>query len=52
MAVTEWESCRLIAWPPDAGAPTDIVRYRDSLVVLTEWALFKLQGQEASVLLR
>jgi len=40
---------RVIELPPDVGAPTDIVRYRDSLVVLTEHALLALRGQEASV---
>jgi hypothetical protein len=41
---------RVVALPPDAGAPTDIVRYRGSLVVLTEWALLELQGRETSVI--
>ncbi len=36
---------REIALPPTAGAPTDVVRYRDALVVLTERALVRLDGE-------
>jgi hypothetical protein len=31
--------------PASAGRPTDITRFRDGLVVLTEHALFKLDGE-------
>jgi hypothetical protein len=36
--------------PPDLGAPTDITRYCDGLVVLTERALFKL-GEKGPTLI-
>ncbi len=36
---------RPIALPDDAGRPTDIARFRDSLVVLTERGLFRLDGE-------
>jgi hypothetical protein len=33
-----------IPLPPDAGRPTDVVRFRDGLVVLAERALLRLDG--------
>jgi hypothetical protein len=36
--------------PPGVGAPTDLVRFRGKLVVLTERALVHLVGDEATVL--
>ncbi len=33
-----------IALPDDAGRPTDVTRFRDSVVVLTERGLYKLAG--------
>jgi hypothetical protein len=33
-----------IPLPTDAGAPTDVVRFRDALVVLTEWGLYRLEA--------
>jgi hypothetical protein len=39
-----------IVLPPDLGAPTDITRFRDSLVVLTERALLKLDPQGPTVI--
>lgn len=36
---SSWED---VALPPDAGRPTDITRYRDGLVVLTERGLYRL----------
>ena len=41
-----------IALPPDAGAPTDIVRFRDTLVVLAERALLALGADTVSVVAR
>jgi hypothetical protein len=43
----EW---REVPMPPDVGAPTDIVRFRDSLLVLTEWALVRLGPTEPTVI--
>jgi hypothetical protein len=34
-----------IALPDDAGRPTDVTRFRDSVVVLTELGLYKLAGE-------
>ena len=34
-----------IALPDDAGRPTDVTRFRDAVVVLTERGLYKLTGQ-------
>jgi len=42
-----WSS---IAIPEDAGAPTDITRLRGKLVVLTERALLRLEGDKVAVL--
>ncbi|MGC4067940.1 MAG: hypothetical protein QM784_25475 [Polyangiaceae bacterium] len=36
-----------IPLPEDAGAPTDLVRFRDALVLLTEGGLFKLKEDGA-----
>ena len=40
---------REVALPATAGAPTDVVRFRDALVVLTERALVRLDGERATV---
>lgn len=40
---------RPIPLPGDAGAPTDIVRMGKDLVVLTEWALLRLDGERTTV---
>jgi hypothetical protein len=37
-----------IALPDDAGRPTDITRFRDRLVVLTERGLFRVEGDEVT----
>ncbi len=42
----------LVPLPPDLGAPTDLVRFRDSLVILTERALLRLGEQETTVIAR
>lgn len=34
-----------VALPDDAGRPTDVTRFRDSVVVLTERGLYKLAGE-------
>jgi len=39
------ETWREIPFPIDAERPTDITRFRDALVVLTERGLFKLDGE-------
>ena len=39
------DTWREIPFPTDAGRPTDITRFRDALVVLTERGLFKLDGE-------
>lgn len=36
------ERWKLIELPADAGAPTDLIRFRGRLVLLTEWALYHL----------
>ena len=41
-----WSNIEL---PPDAGAPTDLVRYRGQLVVLAEHALLRLEGTQISL---
>ena len=38
-----WDEIRL---PEKAGPPTDIVRWRDALVVLTEHGLYRLEGDK------
>ena len=43
LRVTEdGDTWRVVPLPPDAGRPTDIVRFRDALVVLTEKKLLRL----------
>ncbi len=39
------DAWREIAFPETAGRPTDVTRFRDSLVVLTERGLFRLDGE-------
>jgi hypothetical protein len=39
------DTWRDIPFPEDAGRPTDITRFRDALVVLTERGLFRLDGE-------
>jgi hypothetical protein len=34
-----------IALPGDAGRPTDVTRFRDAVVVLTERGLYRLSGE-------
>jgi len=41
-ATTDGDTWTLIPMPPGAGRPTDITRFRDRLVVLTERALYRL----------
>ncbi len=38
--------------PRDAGAPTDLVRFRGSLVLLTEWGLYRLDDQSTDPIAR
>jgi hypothetical protein len=40
-----WSTIKL---PEDVGAPTDIVRFRGHLVVLTEYALLRLEGDNVT----
>ncbi|MGC4090549.1 MAG: hypothetical protein QM756_22305 [Polyangiaceae bacterium] len=40
---------RIVELPAEAGVPTDIVRFRDALVVLCERALLRLTDTEAKV---
>src|SRR5262249_15076534 len=44
-----WQS---VEFPPDVGAPTDVVRFRDTLVVLTERALIRIDGSKSVVIAR
>lgn len=44
------DAWREIALPPGVGAPTDVVRFRDSLVVLAEHALVKLDERERATI--
>jgi hypothetical protein len=41
---SDGDSWAAIALPDDAGRPTDVTRFRDSVVVLTERGLYKLTG--------
>ena len=41
---TDGDGWAAIALPADAGRPTDVTRFRDSVVVLTENGLYKLGG--------
>ena len=41
---TDGDQWAAIALPDDAGRPTDVTRFRDSVVVLTERGLYKLAG--------
>jgi hypothetical protein len=43
---------QVVLLPPEAGFPSDIVRYRDALVVLTERALVRLDGEKTTILAR
>ena len=38
------DSWELVSFPAGAGQPTDVVRFRDALVVLTERGLYRLDG--------
>ncbi|MBI5512780.1 MAG: hypothetical protein HY909_03380 [Deltaproteobacteria bacterium] len=38
------DTWRAIVFPPEAGAPTDITRWRGARVVLTERGLYRLDG--------
>jgi hypothetical protein len=42
---TDGDHWAAIALPADAGRPTDVTRFRDSVVVLTERGLYKLAGE-------
>jgi hypothetical protein len=42
-----WSSVEL---PPDAGAPTDIARFRGQLIVLTEYSLLRLEGSQTTTI--
>lgn len=42
---TDGDHWAQIALPEDAGRPTDVTRFRDSVVVLTETGLFRLSGR-------
>lgn len=44
-----WE---LIELPLDAGAPTDLVRFRGALVLLTEWGLYRVEGKQVTPIAR
>jgi hypothetical protein len=41
---TDGDHWAVVALPDDAGRPTDITRFRDAVVVLTERALYRLAG--------
>jgi hypothetical protein len=41
---TDGDRWAAIALPPDAGRPTDVTRFRDAVVVLTERGLYRLSG--------
>jgi hypothetical protein len=41
---TDGDTWKLIPIPKDAGRPTDITRFRDAIVVLTERGLWRLAG--------
>lgn len=41
---TDGESWSMVALPPEAGAPTDITRWRDGLVLLTTRGLWRMDG--------
>jgi hypothetical protein len=41
---TDGDRWSVIALPPDAGRPTDVTRFRDAVVVLTERSLYRLDG--------
>jgi hypothetical protein len=45
---TDGETWKVIELPEDAGAPSDLVRYKDGLVVLTENALLALSETTVS----
>lgn len=45
---TDGEAWTDIALPPDAGRPTDVTRFRDAVVVLTERGLYRLEGDRAT----
>jgi hypothetical protein len=47
-ATDDGDHWRTIALPRDAGRPSDITRFRGSLVVLTETGLFQLEGDRAT----
>jgi hypothetical protein len=42
---TDGDRWAAIALPADAGRPTDVTRFRDAVVVLTERGLYRLRGQ-------
>lgn len=41
---TDGDRWSAIALPPEAGRPTDVTRFRDAVVVLTERGLYRLDG--------
>jgi hypothetical protein len=46
-ATTDGDTWTPILLPDDAGKPTDVTRFRDAVVVLTERGLYKLDGDVA-----
>jgi hypothetical protein len=46
------ETWRAVALPPDAGWPTDVVRWRGAVVVLTEWGLWRVDVDPPAALAR
>ncbi len=46
------ERWRLFELPEDAGAPTDLLRFRGALVLLTEWGLYRIDGGLAEPIAR
>ncbi|MCU0682510.1 MAG: hypothetical protein MUF34_09680 [Polyangiaceae bacterium] len=46
-ATRDGETFREVALPAEAGRPTDVTRFRDALVVLTERGLYRIDGPGA-----
>jgi hypothetical protein len=46
------DTWRVVPLPAEAGEPTDVVRYRDAVVVLTEWGLWRVDVDPPAALAR
>ena len=46
------DTWRVIPLPPEAGEPTDVVRYHDAVVALTEWGLWRVDVDPPALLAR